>query len=174
MGRRTRQLHFCAYDGGSGFPHSPTAQDVRGWFGSGARAAVFVALPGLTVRPVLLICRQPRHAVPRQDAVHRERRDRDLVEAAQVRRDPARAEVIVLTQAQDLADDVATRRARRVVRRPRRFPRRPPVAGTRHRSPVPSRVQTRIDAGMLEPNRDPDESSERLTLKGSGRRVNMR
>ena len=37
-------------------------------------------LGGFAVRPVLLIRREPRHAVPRQDPVHRGHRDRNLVE----------------------------------------------------------------------------------------------
>ena len=57
---------------------------------------LLVALPALAVRLVLLIRREPRHAMPRQDAMHRGHRDRDLVEATQVRRDAACAEVIVL------------------------------------------------------------------------------
>jgi hypothetical protein len=55
-------------------------------------------LPALAVRLVLLIRRQPSHAVPRQDAMHRGDRDGDLVEPMQVGRDPASPEVIVLAQ----------------------------------------------------------------------------
>jgi hypothetical protein len=58
------------------------------------------------VRLVLLIRWEPRYAVPRQDAVHRGDRDRDLMEARQVCRDAAGPEVIVLPQVEDLADDL--------------------------------------------------------------------
>ena len=80
---------------------------------------LLVALPALPVRSVLLIRREPRHAVPRQDAVHRGYRDRDLVEARQVRGDATCSEVVVLPQIEDLADDLTRRRARRAMRRPR-------------------------------------------------------
>jgi hypothetical protein len=62
---------------------------------------LLVALPALAIRPVLLIRRKPRHAVPRQDAMHRRHRDSDLVEPLQVGRDPARHEVVVLAQVED-------------------------------------------------------------------------
>jgi hypothetical protein len=56
---------------------------------------------------VLLIRRQARHPVPRQDAMHRRDGDRDLMKALQICRDPAGAEVIVLAAVEDLADHVA-------------------------------------------------------------------
>src|ERR1043165_8625689 len=80
---------------------------------------LFVALPALGVRPVLLIRRQPRHAVPRQDAMHRRDRDGDLVKPLQVSRDAASPEVIVLTQVEDLADHLPRGGSRRPLRRPR-------------------------------------------------------
>lgn len=80
---------------------------------------LLVAVPSPPVRLVLLIRREPRHAVPYQDAVHRGARDGDLVESTQVGRDPASSEVIVLAQIQDLADHLASGRARRMLRRPR-------------------------------------------------------
>jgi hypothetical protein len=83
------------------------------------RLRLLVTLPACAVRPVLLIGREPRHAVPRQDAVHRGHRDRDLVEARQVRRDATCAEVVVLPQVEDLVDHLSRRRARRAMRRPR-------------------------------------------------------
>src|SRR4029079_88562 len=63
--------------------------------------------------------REPRQGVARQDAGHRGHRDRDLVEAKQVRGDAACAEVVVLPQVADLADHLTRRRARRAMRRPR-------------------------------------------------------
>jgi hypothetical protein len=46
-------------------------------------------------------------------------RDSDLVEPLQVGRDPARPEVVVLAQVEDLADHLPRRRSRRPLRRPR-------------------------------------------------------
>jgi hypothetical protein len=74
---------------------------------------LLIALPAFTVRLVLLIRGQPRHPMPRQDAMHRRDGDRDLMKALQVRRDPAGAEMIVLAEVEDLADHVAGRRAGR-------------------------------------------------------------
>src|SRR5262249_32455983 len=80
---------------------------------------LLVALPALAARLVLLIRRETRHAMPRQDAVHRGGRDSDLVEAMQIRRDPACAEVIVLAQIENFTDDLPRRCARRPLRCPR-------------------------------------------------------
>ena len=61
---------------------------------------------------MLLIGRQSVQAVPDQDAVHRwTRRRRLLVKALQIVGDLARAEVIVLPEVQDLADDFRRRGA---------------------------------------------------------------
>jgi hypothetical protein len=84
-----------------------------------ARLGLLVPLPAFAVRVVLLIRREPRHTVPRQDAVHGGGRDDYPMEATQIRRDPAGAEVIVLTQVEDLADDLARGGSRRPLRRPR-------------------------------------------------------
>jgi hypothetical protein len=62
---------------------------------------------------VLLIGRQPAHAVPRRDG------DGNPVEPMQVRRDPAGAEVIVLPQVQDRAHHVGGGGSGRMMRRPR-------------------------------------------------------
>ena len=62
---------------------------------------VLVALPAPAPRPILLIRRQPSHAVLAQEAMHRRASHRDLMKAAQIGGDPARAEVILLTQIQD-------------------------------------------------------------------------
>jgi hypothetical protein len=70
------------------------------------------------VRLVLLIRGKPRHAVSRQDAVHRGAGDRDPMEAMQVRRDSAWSEVIVLAQIENLADHLPRRGSRRSLRRP--------------------------------------------------------
>jgi hypothetical protein len=79
---------------------------------------LFVALPALAVRLVLLIRRQPRHAVPRQDAMHRRDRDGDLVEPMQVGRDAASPEVIVRAQVED-TDHLPRGDSRRPLRRSR-------------------------------------------------------
>jgi hypothetical protein len=79
-------------------------QELHVYLQSVTGLGLLVALPAFAVRLVLLICRQPRHAVARQDAVDRRASDRDSVKALQVRRDPASAEMIVLAQIDDLAD----------------------------------------------------------------------
>ena len=75
----------------------------------------FVALPPFRLRPILLIGGQPVHAMPHQDAVHRGHGEGLLMKAPEVVGDPAGAEVIVLPQIQDLADDVARGGSRRPV-----------------------------------------------------------
>jgi hypothetical protein len=80
---------------------------------------LLIPLPAFPVRLVLLIRWQPRHPVPRQDAMPRRDGDLDLMKAQHVRRDPAGAEVIVLAEIHDLADHIARRRAGRAPRRSR-------------------------------------------------------
>ena len=83
------------------------------------RLRLLVPFPPLVVRPVLLIRRQPAHAVLAQDPVHGGARDRHLVKALEVVGDPARPEVVVLPQIQDLAHDLAWGRPRRPMGRSR-------------------------------------------------------
>jgi hypothetical protein len=83
------------------------------------RLRLLVALPAPAVRLVLLIGRQPAHAVPRQDAMDGRDGDGNPVEPLQVRRDPAGAEVIVLPQVQDLADHIGGGGPVRMMWRPR-------------------------------------------------------
>jgi len=78
----------------------------------------FVAAPPAAVRPMLLIRRQARHPVARQDPMDRGGLDRDLMKACQIGRDAPRAKMIVLSQVQNLADDLRRRRARRDMGRP--------------------------------------------------------
>jgi hypothetical protein len=68
---------------------------------------------------MLLIRGQSIHPMAREDAMHRGPGDLDVMEPAQVRRNPGWSEVIVLAQIEDLADHLASRRARRSLRRPR-------------------------------------------------------
>ena len=68
---------------------------------------------------MLLIGRQPVHPVLAQNAMHGRRGDRQLVKALQVVGDLARAEVVVLPQVQNLADDLRRRGSWRPVRRAR-------------------------------------------------------
>ena len=75
---------------------------------------------------MLLVGRQPAHAVSAEDPVHRRGRHRQLVKALQVVGDLARAEVVMLPKVQNLADDFLRRRLRRAVRRPR------PIAQSGH------------------------------------------
>jgi hypothetical protein len=96
---------------------------------------LLIALPPLAVRLVLLICGEARHAVPRQDAMHRRHRDLDAMEPMQVRRDPAGAEVIVLAQIEDFADDVTRCGPRRTPRCPR--PIAPPAVPVLGAPPFP-------------------------------------
>jgi hypothetical protein len=55
----------------------------------------------------------------RQDPMHRRNGDRDPMKPVQVRRNPASAEVIVLTQIENFADDLLRGGPRRSPRRPR-------------------------------------------------------
>src|SRR5262245_20339713 len=80
---------------------------------------LLVALPAFAMRLVPLIRWEPRHAVPRQDPMHRGDCNGDAVEPVQIRRDPPCSEVIVLAQVEDLADDLARGRSRRPLRCPR-------------------------------------------------------
>jgi hypothetical protein len=72
-----------------------------------AGLALLVALPPLGVSAMLLIRGEPVYTVPHQDAMHGRQRHDDAVKAPQVIRDSPWAEVMVLAQVQDLADDVA-------------------------------------------------------------------
>ena len=78
---------------------------------------LLVARPAVRVAPVLLIRRQPVHAVLAQNAMHGRAGDRQAVKPLQVVGNLARAEVIVLAEVEDLADDVGRRRPRRSMRR---------------------------------------------------------
>ena len=81
------------------------------------RLRLLVALPAPPSRPMLLIGRQPAQAMLAEEAMHGRAGDRDLMEPPQIVGDPAGAEVILLAQIQDLADDLRRRGARRPVRR---------------------------------------------------------
>jgi len=59
---------------------------------------LLIPLPAFAVRLMLLICGQSIHPMPREDAMHRGPGDLDVMEPAQVRRNPGRSEVIVLAQ----------------------------------------------------------------------------
>ena len=83
------------------------------------RQWLLIALPPFPVRSVFLIRRQTVQAMPLEDAMHRGHRDRDVMEPEQIRCDPARSEVIVLAEIENLADYVAGCRSRRPPRRPR-------------------------------------------------------
>jgi hypothetical protein len=61
---------------------------------------------------MLLIRRQPRHPVSRQDSMHGGGRDRDLMKAREIGGDAAPAEMVVLPQVQNLADDFLRGRPR--------------------------------------------------------------
>ena len=82
------------------------------------RLRLLVARPAVRVPPVLLIRRQPVHAVPAQNAMHGGTRHREAVKPLQIIGNLARAEVVVLPEVEDLAHDLWRRRPRGVVRRP--------------------------------------------------------
>ena len=67
---------------------------------------------------MLLIRRQARHPVARQDAMHRGGRDRDLMKAREIGPDAPRAEMIGLPEIQNFADDLRRGRPRRGMRDP--------------------------------------------------------
>jgi hypothetical protein len=77
---------------------------------------LLVALPALAVGPVPLIGGEPIQPVPRQDAMHGGRRKRLAMKARQVGGDAAGAEVVGLSQVEDLPNDVSRRGSRRLVR----------------------------------------------------------
>src|SRR5688572_17171495 len=81
------------------------------------RLRLLIPLPALLVWAVLLVCRESRHAVLTQDAMDRGARDRHLVKALQIGGDPAGAEVVLLAQVQNLADDLRFRGLGRALRR---------------------------------------------------------
>jgi len=70
------------------------------------------------VPPVLVVGRQPVHAVPLQNALHRGAGHRHPVKTFEIGGNLAGPEVVVLPEIQDLADDISRRRPRRVARRP--------------------------------------------------------
>jgi hypothetical protein len=65
-----------------------------------------VALPTFLVRLVPLGAGQPVHLEPLQDSPHPGLGDLDLVVALEIHRDLQWAEVVVLAQVHDLADDL--------------------------------------------------------------------
>src|SRR4029450_11500722 len=67
---------------------------------------LFVTRPAGSVGPILLVARQAAHAMLAQNAVDGGRRDRHGMKALQVVGNHARAEVVVLPQIQNLADDL--------------------------------------------------------------------
>ena len=83
------------------------------------RLGFLISLPAFTVRLVLLVGRQPTHAVFDQESMYGRSRDLDLVKALQVGSDPVRPEMIILSQVQNLADNSRRRGSGR---------------GTRHRA----------------------------------------
>ena len=82
------------------------------------RLRLLVARPAVRVPPVLLIRRQPVHAVPAQNAMHGGTGHRQAVKPLQIIGNLPRAEVVVLPEVEDLAHDLCRRRPRGVVRRP--------------------------------------------------------
>jgi hypothetical protein len=72
---------------------------------------LLVALPALLVTLVALRCPQPAHVEPLEDPPDGGVTDLDVVIALQVHRDLQRTEVVVLTQVDDLADDLWLRGA---------------------------------------------------------------
>jgi hypothetical protein len=80
---------------------------------------LLIALPPLVQAFVALGGRQPVQLEPFEDPPDPGRADRHLVVAAQIHRDLARPEVVVLPQIQDLADHIDPGRPRADVRPPR-------------------------------------------------------
>jgi hypothetical protein len=68
---------------------------------------LLIALPALVVALVALGGREPVEVQALEDAPHSGLRDRDVVVAGQVHRDLGGAEVVVLAQVDDLADDLS-------------------------------------------------------------------
>jgi hypothetical protein len=68
------------------------------------------------VQLMLLIRRQARHPVSRQDAMHEGGRDRDLMKPREIGCDAPRAKMVLPSQVHDLADDLRRSRARRGMR----------------------------------------------------------
>jgi hypothetical protein len=77
---------------------------------------LLAALPPLRVLAVLLVGRQTRHSVSLQDAVHGRGRQRDAVEAPQVVPNFAGAEVVVLSEVQNLREHLSRCRPWRAMR----------------------------------------------------------
>ena len=81
------------------------------------RLRLLVARPAVRVPPVLLVGRQPVHAVTAQDAMHGGAGHRHAVKPLQIIGNLARAEVVVLPEVEDLADHLHRCCSRGVVRR---------------------------------------------------------
>ena len=78
---------------------------------------LLVSRPALRVRPMLLVGRQPAHAVFAENTMHRGGRHRQLMKPLQVVRNLARTEVVMLPEIQNLADDLLWCGSGRAVRR---------------------------------------------------------
>jgi len=81
------------------------------------RLRLLVPLPALLVWAVLLVCREPLHAVLTQDPMDRGARDLHFVKALQIVGDAAGAEVVLLAKVQNLTDDLRFRGVGRALRR---------------------------------------------------------
>jgi hypothetical protein len=79
---------------------------------------LLVTRPAVRVPPILLIRRQPVHAVLAQNAVHGRTSHRQAVKAIQIIGNLSWAELVVLSQIQNLADDVGRSGPGRVMRCP--------------------------------------------------------
>jgi hypothetical protein len=77
------------------------------------RLRLLVPKPAFRMRPVFLIRRQPIHAVTLQDPMHGRHGDGDRVKPLKVIRNAPGPEVVVLSQIQDLADDIPREGGRR-------------------------------------------------------------
>jgi len=82
-----------------------------------ARLRLLIPLPALRMRPILLIRRQPVQPVPHEDAMHGRHGHGQVMKALQIVGGLAWAEMVGLTQVQDLAHDLARCRSRRSMRR---------------------------------------------------------
>src|SRR5688572_308402 len=82
------------------------------------RLRFLVPLPPLRVGTVLLIGREPMHPVLAEDAMYRRAGDDHLMKPLQIVGDPARAEVVVLAEVQNLAHHLRGRGRGAAFRRP--------------------------------------------------------
>jgi hypothetical protein len=82
-----------------------------------ARLRLLVPLPALLVWAVLLVCREPLHAVLAQDAMDRGARDCHLMKALQIVGDAAGTKVVMLAKIQNLTNDLYFCGVGRVLRR---------------------------------------------------------